>query len=81
MSGTRKLAFFSLLLRKPRGLSFDEAHEKLAGATYSDDKVNKNPYYETCRGIQATFQKLGITDFLEYNFNQVKINPKYKREK
>jgi len=74
----RTLALLKLLVKKSKGIYFSEEAMKLEGAISDDKKDLKNTYYEVCRGIDNRLAKIGITDFLQYDFNQAKINPRYK---
>lgn len=76
---TRRLVLLALLTKKPGGIYYSEAAEGLEGAGQKGLGNAKNTYYEVCRGIEARFLRVGISDFLEYNFNRAKINPRYKR--
>lgn len=78
---TRKLRLLELLVQKTRGIYFGEIVNDIEGADYDTSKDWKNTYYEVCRGISNSLAKLGITDFLIYDFNQAKINPAFKRTK
>lgn len=75
---TRKLTLLKLLLKKPKGIYYDEAIEALEGVITEENFNAKNSYYEACRGIETNFLKVGITDFLIFDYNQTKINPLYK---
>ena len=74
----RTLTLLKLLVKKSKGIYFSEETKKLEGAMSNDKKNLKNTYYEVCRGIDNRLAKIGITDFLQYDFNQAKINPRYK---
>lgn len=76
---TRKLALLKLLIKKPKGIYYDEAVDELEGAVTDEAMNTKNIYYEACRGIEISLAKVGITDFLHYDYNQAKINPIYKK--
>ncbi len=76
---TRKLAVLKLLLKKTKGIYYSEVISELEGATTGEVKDPKNTYYEVCRGISNSLSKIGVTDFLQYDFNQAKINTLYKR--
>ncbi len=76
---TRKLAMLKLLIKKPKGIYFGEIAEELEGVGTDKTMNTKNIYYEACRSIEHSFVKVGIPDFLNYNFNQAKINPTYKK--
>src|SRR5258708_1263490 len=75
---TRKFRFIKLLLANPKGIYFGEITEQLEGASIDGTKDVKNICYEMCRGIQNSLAKIGVTDFLEYDYNQAKINKNYK---
>lgn len=74
----KTLALLKILVKKTKGIYFSEEADKLEGAT-SDEVDLRNTYYEVCRGIGNRLAKVGITDFLQYDFNQAKINPRYKK--
>jgi len=76
---TRKIEFFTLLTKTPGYVYFSEVAEELDGASKDALKDPKNTYYEVCRGIEARLLKIGITDFLDYNFNKARINPHYTK--
>jgi len=76
---TRKIEFFTLLTKTPGYVYFSEVAEELDGASKDALKDPKNTYYEVCRGIEARLLKIGITDFLDYNFNKARINPHYRK--
>jgi len=78
---TRKLRLLELLTQKTRGVYFGEIVSDIEGADYDTSKDWKNTYYEVCRGISNSLAKLGITDFLIFDFNQAKISPTFKRKK
>ena len=79
---TKKMALLKYLMKKSKEIYYAEAVEVIEGAVTDEENTNiKNIYYEACRGIEISFAKKGITDFLIYDFNQAKINPKYKLEK
>jgi hypothetical protein len=78
---TRKLRLLELLTQKTRGVYFGEIVSDIEGADYDTSKDWKNTYYEVCRGISNSLAKLGITDFLIFDFNQAKISPTFKRTK
>ncbi len=79
---TKKIALLKLLMKKPKGIYYAEALEELEGAGCDEENMNiKNAYYEVCRGIEISFAKKGVTDFLIYDFNQAKINTDYKLKK
>jgi len=76
---TKKMALLKLLMKKPKGIYYAEAVEELEGAGSDEENIDiKNTYYEVCRGIEISFAKNGITDFLSFDYNQAKINPIYK---
>lgn len=73
----RTLAMLKLLVKKSKGIYYSEEVKSLDGAS---DAI-KNPrstYYEVCRGIANRLAKIGVTDFLQYDYNQAKLNPVYK---
>lgn len=76
---TRKIEFFTLLTKTPGHIYFSEVAVELDGANKDTLKEAKNTYYEVCRGIEARLLKKGLTDFLDYNFNRARINPRYKK--
>jgi len=76
---TRKIEFLSLLTKTSGFVYFSETAEGLEGANQEALKNIKNTYYEVCRGIESRLLKKGITDFLDYNYNRAKINPRYKK--
>jgi hypothetical protein len=76
---TRKIEFLTLLAKSPKYVYFSEVAEELDGASQEALKDAKNTYYEVCRGIEARLLKKGVSDFLDYNFNRARINPRYKR--
>lgn len=76
---TRKLTMLKLLLKKPKGIYYDEVTQELEGASADGLHNPKNTYYEVCRGIYNSLARVGITDFIQYDFNQAKINPLYKK--
>jgi len=79
---TKKMALLKLLMKKPNGIYYAEALEELEGVGSDEENIDiKNTYYEVCRGIEISFAKNGITDFLSFDYNQAKINPIYKLEK
>lgn len=75
---TRKLLLLKLLIQNPDGLYYDEVVEELEGAVTDESMNTKNIYYEACRGIQMSMSKVGVTDFLTFNYSQAKINPQYR---
>jgi len=75
----RKLRLLGLLSETPKGFYYSEVVEQVEGADSSGIKDLKNTYYEVCRGLTNSIARVGITDFLQYDFNQAKINPKYKK--
>ena len=75
---TRKLLMLRVLMKKPNGIYYTEIVHELEGAENAI-KDPKNTYYEVCRGINTSLLKIGISDFLEYDFNQTKINSLYKK--
>jgi len=74
----RTLMLLKMLVKKTKGIYFSEEAKKIEGAIVDVNKDPKDTYYEVCRGIENRLAKIGITDFLEYDFNQAKINPLYK---
>ncbi len=74
----RTLVLLKSLVKKSKGIYFSEEAKKLEGAIVDDNKDPKDIYYEVCRGIENRLAKMGITNFLEYDYNQAKINPRYK---
>lgn len=79
---TRKMVVLELLTKKPKGIYYVDEVEKLEGVVSNKKNTDiKNGFYEVCRGIQNRFVKNDITDFLIFDFNEAKINPKYKLEK
>jgi len=76
---TRKLRLFELITQKPSGVYFGEIIEEVEGADYDTSKDWKNTYYEVCRGIRNSLARVGITDFLIYDYNQAKINKTYRK--
>jgi len=76
---TRKLALLKLLVKSKSGIYYSEVAEKLEGVVTDEIKNTKNVCYEACRGLENSFAKIGITDFLKFDYNQAKINSLYKR--
>lgn len=76
---TRKFRFVELLLANPKGFYFSEMTEEIEGSSFDGTKDIKNICYEICRGIQNSLAKIGVTDFIEYDFNHAKINKTYKK--
>ncbi len=74
----RPLQLLRLLASRRSASYYSELVEEMEGAV-NNMKDSKNSYYETCRGISYSLAKAGITDFLNYDYNQVKINPLYKK--
>lgn len=73
----RTLSLLKLLMKKPKGIYYSEGVKRLEGAV-DNIRNPKNTYYEVCRGIANRLAKIGITDFLQYDYNQAKLNPTYK---
>lgn len=73
----RTLAMLKLLVRKPKGIYYSEEVKSLEGAI---DAIRspKNTYYEVCRGIANRLAKIGVTDFLQYDYSQARLNPTYR---
>ena len=79
---TRKMVVLELLTKKPKGIYYVDEVEKLEGVVSNKKNTDiKNGFYEVCRGIENRFVKNDITDFLIFDFNEARINPKYKLEK
>lgn len=76
---TRKLALLKLLVKKQKGIYYSEVAEKLEGVVTDETKSTKNICYEACRGLENSLAKISITNFLQFDYNQAKINPLYKR--
>jgi len=76
---TRKLLLLKLLLKKPSGIYYDEVVDELEGVVTNVATKTKNIYYEAFRGIEISLGKIGVADFLIFDFNQAKINSIYKR--
>lgn len=77
-----RITLLKILMEKRKGIYCDEVLEELEGViSNKKDTDIKNGFYELYRGIQIRFVKNGITDFLNYGSNHIKINPIYKLEK
>jgi hypothetical protein len=75
---TRKHLFLKKIISK-RKLLFDEIINDLEGASKPTDFDPRARYYDICRGIQNSLANKGIRDFLVFDFNEVSINPIYKK--
>jgi hypothetical protein len=75
---TRKFEFLKKLISQPEGIYYAEDVAELEGAIKG--KSLKDTYYDTCRGIQTSFLKVGVTNFLIFNYTKAQINPLYKKE-
>ena len=65
-----------LLVKKSKGIYYSEEAKKLEGAILDNNKEPKNTYYEVCRGIENRLAKIGITDFLQYDYSfSAEYNP------
>jgi hypothetical protein len=76
---SRKFLFLRTLTQNKKYIYYGEVSEEIDGATEIKDP--KNTYYEVCRGIENRLAKVGISDFLIYDFNKAKFNPLYKKLK
>lgn len=74
----RRVPYLDYLVRNKDYAYHSEVAEVLEGANVVNGP--KKTYYEVCRGINARLIQLGITDFLEFDFNKARINPSYKKE-
>lgn len=77
---TRKLRLLTLLVSRRSAVYYSEITEEMEGAV-NELKDPKNTYYEICRGISNTLIKVGITDFLEFDYNHAKINLLYRKRR
>lgn len=76
--GRRKFELLKRLINQPEGIYHAKIAEELEGEKSIEDP--KTTYYETCRGIQSSFLKAGITDFIDFDYNKASINPMYKNQ-
>lgn len=76
---TLKLSLLKMLTEKPKGFYYNEETEELIGSAESDPNKVKNSCYEGCRGIANRLAKEGIVDFIQFDFNQAKINSSYTK--
>lgn len=70
----------ALLCKNPKTVKklweWDEVFEEIDGS--EPDISKKNSFYEACKGLSENIaSKTGITDFLVYDTNTVKVNPSY----
>jgi len=76
---TKAVSLLKLIIKRSKGITYDEAFSVMDGGVIAFDSKTKDNYYQVCRGIQNKLSKKGVLDFLEYDFNQVKINKNYKK--
>lgn len=75
----KALSLLKIIIKKPKCLYYDDALEKIDGGYTKINEKIKDNYYQLCRGIQNKLSKKGILNFLEFDYNQVKINDIYKK--
>lgn len=78
--GAKKTALFKKLLSK-KEVYYSEIVQDLEGASTDCIADLQNNYYELCRGIQMSFAKHTITNFLIFDYTSARINPIYKKAK
>lgn len=76
---SRRSLLISLLIKNTgKKWTWDEWLEKVDGNIPGNPKNGKQQHYTTCDGIQKQIAKsTGVIDFLLFNKQEVKINPKY----